>query len=136
MEQNDSKSTIPFEFRQAALQADTEEELLNAVKESGLEYSEEQVKAFYASLHKTGELPDDELDNVAGGGCGKSAPRYSACEHWEAINGNDNSYYMDNDPCARCTRNGLYLNSRCGRKRYPNRTDWCIAVAHDWGRDE
>jgi len=45
-------------------------ELMDLAKENGTELSEEEAKNYFDQLHpKTGELSDDELDNVAGGGC-------------------------------------------------------------------
>lgn len=49
--------------------AKSEEELLALAKENGMELSEESVRAYFEQMHKTGELADDELDNVAGGWC-------------------------------------------------------------------
>jgi len=51
------------------------EELLSLAKENGIELTAEQAKAYYDQFHKTGELEDDELDNVAGGGCHASDGR-------------------------------------------------------------
>ncbi len=49
------------------------EELLALAKENGVELTEESAKAYFNQLNpKTGELADDELDNVAGGGCQKN----------------------------------------------------------------
>ena len=48
----------------------TPEELAALAKESSIDLTEEEAKAYFEQLHpKTGELSDDELDNVAGGGC-------------------------------------------------------------------
>ena len=48
----------------------TPEELTALAKESSIDLTEEEAKAYFEQLHpKTGELSDDELDNVAGGGC-------------------------------------------------------------------
>ena len=48
----------------------TPEELKEFAKENGMEMTEESAKAYFEQLNpKTGELADDELDNVAGGGC-------------------------------------------------------------------
>ena len=66
------------------------EELLALAKENGVEMTEESAKAYYELMQvqiKTGELSDEELDNVAGGGCFKSDGRaittpYSSCEHF------------------------------------------------------
>ena len=53
-----------------AKQAKNPEELLALAKENGVELTEESAKAYFNQLNpKTGELADDELDNVAGGGC-------------------------------------------------------------------
>lgn len=53
------------------------EELLELAKASNVELSEEQAKEYFAKLNPTkGELSDDELDNVSGGGCGESKTKY------------------------------------------------------------
>ncbi len=53
------------------------EELLELAKASGVELSEEQAKEYFAKLNPTkGELSDDELDDVSGGGCGESKTKY------------------------------------------------------------
>ena len=50
--------------------AKTPEELLCLAKENGEEMTEESAKAYFELLHpQTGELADNELDNVSGGGC-------------------------------------------------------------------
>lgn len=53
------------------------EELLELAKASNVELSEEQAKDYFAKLNPTkGELSDDELDDVSGGGCGESKTKY------------------------------------------------------------
>jgi hypothetical protein len=53
-----------------AKKAKSVEELLALAKESGVEITAEQAQEIFAQLNqKSGELADDELDNVAGGGC-------------------------------------------------------------------
>ena len=50
--------------------AKSPEELLTLAKENDIELAEEEAKVYFDQLHpQTGELSDDELDNVAGGGC-------------------------------------------------------------------
>lgn len=50
--------------------AETAEELLTLAKENGIEMTEEEAQKSFALLHsQSGELADEELDNVAGGGC-------------------------------------------------------------------
>ena len=57
------------EVLEKAKLAKSPEEILALAKENGAELTEESAKAYFDQLHKTGELTDDELDNVAGGGC-------------------------------------------------------------------
>lgn len=52
-----------------ARQAKTADELLAIARENGAELTEEQANAYFERLNKSGELSDDELDNVSGGGC-------------------------------------------------------------------
>lgn len=52
--------------------AKTPEEIISLAKENGFELSDENAKIYFERINKTGELSDDELDNVAGGGCGES----------------------------------------------------------------
>ena len=57
------------EIRAKAKAAKTPEELIEIAKENDVEMTEESAKAYFDLLHpKTGEISDDELDNVAGGG--------------------------------------------------------------------
>ena len=53
-----------------AKEAKTPEELLTLAKENGMELTEAEAKTYFDLLHpQTGELSDEELDNVSGGGC-------------------------------------------------------------------
>ena len=53
-----------------AKEAKTPEELIALAKENSMEMTEETAKTYFDLLNpKTGELSDDELDNVAGGSC-------------------------------------------------------------------
>lgn len=51
------------------------EELMSLAKKNGLELSKEQADAYFERLNASGELSDEELDNVAGGGCGPDPKR-------------------------------------------------------------
>ena len=50
-----------------ARQAKSAEELLTLAKGSGVDLSAKQAGAFFAELHKEGDLSDEELDAVVGG---------------------------------------------------------------------
>ena len=53
-----------------AKEAKTPEELLSLAKENGVELTDESAQAYFDLIHpKTGEISDNELDNVSGG-CG------------------------------------------------------------------
>ena len=53
-----------------AKEAKSVEELIALAKENGVELTEEDAKMYFEQLNaKKGELSDDELDAVAGGGC-------------------------------------------------------------------
>ena len=67
--------------------AKSAEELIALAKENDVEMTEESAKAYFEQLNKKGELSDDELDNVAGGGCYHDDKLVvtvgtNACEHF------------------------------------------------------
>ena len=56
--------------------AETPEALLTLAKENGMEMTDESAAAYFEIMHpKAGELADEELNNVSGGGCRKSDGR-------------------------------------------------------------
>ncbi len=57
------------ELLEQAKEAKSAEELMSLAKENGVELTKEEAEAYFAQLNKSGELSDEELDNVAGGGC-------------------------------------------------------------------
>ena len=88
----------------------TPEELAALAKESSTDLTEEEAKAYFEQLHpKTGELSDDELDNVAGGGC------YGRDDCLMTTIAYGCRYY---EPAT--TKNGV--NGTCGACRYWDRT--------------
>ena len=54
-------------------------------KENGMELTFEEAEECFARLHKSGELSDEELDNVSGGGCGtteeSNESKRNNCKH-------------------------------------------------------
>ena len=61
---------ISKELLEKAKTAKTAEELLAMAKAENIEISAEEAAKAFAELNKTGELSDEELDNVSGG-CGR-----------------------------------------------------------------
>ncbi len=57
------------ELLEKAKEAKSAEELLSLAKENGMELTEGEAEEYFTQLNKSGELSDEELDNVAGGGC-------------------------------------------------------------------
>ncbi len=79
---------INNELLKKAKGAETLEELINVAKENEIELNEEEAKAYFDMLHpKTGELSDDELDNVSGGRCHKNGKPvvtvFHTCKNWK-----------------------------------------------------
>lgn len=59
------------EMIEKARLAKTPDELLEKSKENGIEMTAEEAQKNFELLHPlSGEIADEELDNVAGGGCG------------------------------------------------------------------
>lgn len=63
---------ISKELLEKAKTAKSAEELLEMAKTEKIELTAEEAAKAFAELNKSGELSDEELDNVAGGGCGGS----------------------------------------------------------------
>ena len=72
------------ELIEKAKETKSAEELSALAKENGMEMTDEQATAYFAQLHPaSGEISDEELDNVAGGGCKSASGRTvvtSGCE--------------------------------------------------------
>ena len=72
----DKPIEITTELIEKARAAKSADEIAAIADEQGVEMSGEETASIYASLHEAeGEIADDELDNVAGGGCGEPPPR-------------------------------------------------------------
>lgn len=70
-----------------ARQAKSVEELLALAKENEIELSEDEAREHFEMINRSGELSDDELDNVAGGGCHYKDGRLvvthgNSCNQW------------------------------------------------------
>lgn len=63
------------EMMEKAKAAKSAAELLELAKAEGIEMTAEEAEMRFAELNKKGELSDEELDNVSGGGCGGKSPR-------------------------------------------------------------
>ena len=74
------------ELFEKAKEAKSAEELIVLAKENGAELTEEEAADYFTQLHQSGELSDEELDHVSGGGCHNKDGRlivseFYSCEH-------------------------------------------------------
>ena len=86
------------ELLEKAQTAKSPEELIQMAKTENIDLSAEEAAKAFAELHKSGEISDEELDNVAGG-CGKEEipePKYKI---------GDMVIYSRGFPCHTC---GIY----------------------------
>ncbi len=73
------------ELLEKAKLAKSAEELIALAKENGTELTEEEANTYFAKLNKNGEISDDELDSVSGGGCVNDAFKESFNDFTDAI---------------------------------------------------
>ncbi len=64
-----------------ARQAKSPEDLLAMAKENDYPLDADGAKALFERLGNSGEVSDDELDNVSGGGCGDSFHTCPRCDY-------------------------------------------------------
>lgn len=102
------------EMIEKAKAAKSAEELLALAKESNVEITAEEANTYFAQLNpKSGELSDDELDNVAGGGCHSGDGRLVVtigycCSNWTCTCGSKRSESIF------CGRDYITVCSSCG----------------------
>ena len=118
---------ISKELLEKAKTAKTAEELLAMAKAEKIELTEEEATKAFAELNKTGELSDEELDNVAGGGCGDSnksgdTPKYSVGQRGCTCVGPNKVYYVIEEVLPKI--DGTYQY----RIRYEGNDDWVECV--------
>lgn len=79
-------TNLSTEMIEKAKAAQSPEELQTLAKENGWEMTDESAQAYFAQLNKSGELSDNELDNVAGGGCYSGdrliVTNFHCCDLW------------------------------------------------------
>lgn len=90
------------EMIEKAKAAKSAEELIEIAKASGVEMNSDEAATYFAQLNpKSGELDDDDLDNVAGGACNQAAP-----QGMKKINAFTNADTCKNRECANCGNRG------------------------------
>ena len=102
-----------------AMAAKTAEELLAMAKAENVAMTEDEAAKIFAELHKTGEMSDAELDNIAGGKEDDAYYTNIYCEEcgwqtrWDGIfHGYDNNIRIRYaGPCPNCGAAYLYAGS-------------------------
>lgn len=103
-----------------AKRAKSAEELLSIAEENEIAMSAERAEELFEQFNKSGELSDDELDNVSGGGCGGDPDPYPPahfdrdCEFYRCC---FCGRYKDGDkPTHACRNGGKHVTTRnhCG----------------------
>ena len=97
-------------------------------KENDMEMTEESAEAYYDLLHpQNGEISDDELDNVAGGGCHTKDGRLvvsalNLCGEWRC-----------KDDGSMCYVNVMFVEcNTCHRQAYCNSCHYCTYEKGLW----
>ncbi len=109
------------EMLEQAKQAKDAEDLCRIAEEHKIELSAEEASSYFTQLHpKCGELDDDELDNVAGGGCSQQGGEPVCPKCGTALTA---VWYADPDLnsyslCYGCGRYGLWYSGN-GTKELP-----------------
>ena len=121
------------ELLEKAKRAKNAEELIALAKENGMEMTEESANAYLDLLHSKngeladGELTDDELDNVSGGGCHKDGKLVvtvcHTCGYFKCKRcGNERTLQCHGVPCCR----------NCGKDACCNNCYYCSYTKGLW----
>lgn len=74
---------IKKELLELAMKAKSSQEIKELAKENGYDIDDREANFIYEYLHKSGELSEDELKNVSGGGCNDSGdtPKFKVSQN-------------------------------------------------------
>ena len=96
------------EMIEKAKAAKSAEELLELAKASNVEMTADEAATYFAQLNpKSGELDDDDLDAVAGGGCGGSD------NDNPAVGVGDTVQITSGETCSSCGKNIGIVSKKC-----------------------
>ena len=117
------------ELLEKAKKAESAEALQALAKENHYDMSAEEANAYFAQMHKSGELNDEELENVSGGGCRNNGhlvvTGLNSCDMWickkDKIAAELTGWrsYNASEPEKRCPKCGLAkVCTNCDYCRY------------------
>ena len=112
-------TNLNHEMIEKAKAAKSAEELLALANDNGVEMTAEEAATYFAQLNPTsGELNDDDLDSVAGGGCGGSDndnPAVGVGDKLQITSGKNCSSCGSNMGIAAKHKKGAYIKcAQCG----------------------
>lgn len=93
------------ELMKKAKACQSSQEIQALAKEMGYELTEEQARDYLAKLNPgNGEIADEELENVSGGGCGVDPCEVCGCDkvRVERVPYYDSGFMKDAWVCANC----------------------------------
>ena len=74
------------ELLEKARKAESAEALKALAKENEYDMSDDEASAYFAQMHKSGELSDEEMENVSGGACHNNGHMvttlFNGCTGW------------------------------------------------------
>jgi len=117
------KNDLTPELLEKAKAAKSAEELMTIAEENEIELTAEQAKDCFERIKGGGELRDEELDGVAGGGCNKNYDPIvvitNRCNDWECIlcGGRitpETTVHGDHN----CPGTNILIDMNCGRCKY------------------
>ncbi len=92
-----------------AREAKNAAELIELAKSENIELTEEKAQKLFAQLHAENELSDDELDNIAGGGCNDTTIHNYRDGDIVAL--------IEEKRCYGCKSNIFKIHGECGEIR-------------------
>ncbi len=110
------------ELLKKAAKAKSAEELRSLAMENGMELTDAEAAGYFAEIHKEGELSDEELDGVAGGGCHRKDGRLVVTV----------MHNCDLFTCKQCGKTGVHWHSSSRSNQYP-RCDDCKYCTYESG---
>ena len=111
------ENNFTLELIEQARQAKSPEALLTLAEANGMTLTQDEARDYFAQLHEpcnqSGELSDEELNNVAGGGCHYKDGRlivtidhYCSDSFWRCKRCHGHAYYRQSKPDAHTCYDG------------------------------
>lgn len=138
------KKEFAQELIEKAKSAKSAAELIAIAKENGVDITNEEATDYFAKLNpQSGDIADDELKCVAGGGCHNGDGRLIVtalytCDYWSCVHCGQplsthvecNDYYSSKVTGYRCTATGPEFDGTCGHCGYCSKAGAYVVCNH------